>query len=111
MTTESQKPSRTTDSDNAGWLRRLVRRLISVVKHTDKPDQIYWTVLLFPATPKAIGICLKYATDGKWTRKGERVPLLESHERVWQLHVGAWILWLWKKRIKLNIAQPSNNRI
>src|ERR1700690_192150 len=27
MINESLKPSRTTDSDNAGWLRRLVRRM------------------------------------------------------------------------------------
>ena len=27
MTNEPQKPSRTTDGDNAGWLRRIVRPL------------------------------------------------------------------------------------
>ena len=52
MTTEYLKPSRTTDSDNAGWLRRLVRRLDIV--------EIKMSILLFLVFSK---ICKWNALD------------------------------------------------
>lgn len=39
MTSANQKPSRTTDSANAGWLRRLVRLL--------PDDKLGWAELIY----------------------------------------------------------------
>ena len=90
----------------AGSLERMVRRLVSVVKHTEKPLQTYWTILLLPASRATIGICLRLSASCQWTRNGVKSPLLQSRQRVWSLCLGAWMLWLYKNRIN---SKPPND--
>jgi len=81
-------------------MKNLWRKFISVERRPDKKDEIYWTILIFPGTPKARGFCLRKALDGYWKLNGKEVPFYESRERVWQFRLGIWLLWVYKNPIK-----------
>ena len=79
----------------------MANKLISIDRHDDKPDRLYWTVLLFPGSDHAVGFCLKKAFDGNWTCFGQQIPFYVNHDRYWEFHVGKWLLWVIKRRFRI----------